>query len=192
MRTVIKYNVFKTTWGYFGLAAVDEAIVQTRLPEPNEEEAEAGLLPGLPDAQKDSGIMRQVQMKIAAYFEGEFVDFNDGVQVSLDRFSTFQKRIFTACRGIGLAEVLTYSQLAQKARAAGAARAAGTVMACNPIPLIIPCHRVVRSDGGLGGFSAPGGTAMKKRLLVHEQEIVKNVGGQAQIPNVKSKILQMA
>jgi O-6-methylguanine DNA methyltransferase len=184
MRTAIKYNVFKTTWGYFGLAAVDEAIVQTRLPEPDKEAVETKLLTGFDETQKDSGILQQVQEKITAYFEGEFVDFNDGTIVSLDGFSIFQKRILAACRGISLGEVATYSQLAQKARAVGAARAAGTVMAGNPIPLIIPCHRVVRTDGGLGGFSAPGGTELKKRLLAHEQTIIKNIARSGQILQV--------
>jgi methylated-DNA-[protein]-cysteine S-methyltransferase len=50
-----------------------------------------------------------------------------------------------------------------------AARAVGNALAANPIPLIVPCHRVIRTDGGLGGFSAPGGTATKQRMLRHER-----------------------
>jgi O-6-methylguanine DNA methyltransferase len=64
--------------------------------------------------------------------------------------------------------------LARKAGYPNAGRAVGNVLAKNPLPLIIPCHRVIRSDGKLGGFSAPSGKKLKKRLLVQEKKVFKH------------------
>ena len=75
-----------------------------------------------------------------------------------------------ACRAIPRGETLTYGQLAAKAGYPGAARAVGQVMARNCLPLLIPCHRVVGSNG-LHGFSAPGGLATKQRLLEIEGQL---------------------
>ena len=76
----------------------------------------------------------------------------------------FRGRALRACRTIPRGQVITYAELARRAGSPGAARAAGSAMAANPLPVVIPCHRVVRSDGGLGDYSA-GGTAAKRRML---------------------------
>ncbi|MBM3635389.1 MAG: methylated-DNA--[protein]-cysteine S-methyltransferase [Actinobacteria bacterium] len=76
----------------------------------------------------------------------------------------FRGRALRACHGLAFGEVITYAELARRAGSPRAARAAGSAMAANPLPVVIPCHRVVRSDGGLGGYSA-GGTAAKRRML---------------------------
>lgn len=76
----------------------------------------------------------------------------------------FRGRALRACGEIPRGEVITYAELARRAGSPGAARAAGSAMAANPLPVVIPCHRVVRSDGGLGDYSA-GGTAEKRRML---------------------------
>jgi len=79
----------------------------------------------------------------------------------------FVKRTLTMCRQIPRGRVITYGGLAAAVGASRAARAVGNAMAANPIALIIPCHRVVRSNGCLGGFGG-GGPAMKRRLLEQE------------------------
>lgn len=76
----------------------------------------------------------------------------------------FRGRALRACRAIPRGQVITYAELARRAGSPGAARAAGSAMAANPLPVVIPCHRVVRSDGGLGDYSA-GGTGVKRRML---------------------------
>ena len=76
----------------------------------------------------------------------------------------FRGRALRACRAIPRGQVITYAELARRAGSPGAARAAGSAMAANPLPVVIPCHRVVRCDGGLGDYSA-GGTAAKRRML---------------------------
>jgi len=77
----------------------------------------------------------------------------------------FQQKVVEIVQAIPAGETLTYGQVAELAGSPGAARAVGQVMANNPVPLVIPCHRVVGSAGGLGGFSAPGGIETKRRLL---------------------------
>ena len=99
---------------------------------------------------------------------GEDIDFSDVSVHTADR-SPFQRRVIDACRAISRGETRTYGELARVAGSPGAARAVGSVMATNRVPLIVPCHRVVAANGGLGGFSAPQGIAMKKRLLRLEQ-----------------------
>ena len=76
----------------------------------------------------------------------------------------FRGRALRACHAIRRGEVITYAELARRAGSPGAARAAGSAMAANPLPVVIPCHRVVRSDGGLGGYSA-GGAVAKRCML---------------------------
>jgi methylated-DNA-[protein]-cysteine S-methyltransferase len=78
----------------------------------------------------------------------------------------FQRRVLSRVMRIPRGRVSTYGRLAEKSRASRGARAVGNALAMNPYPLIIPCHRVIRSDGSLGGFG--GGLKMKRDLLLME------------------------
>jgi len=106
--------------------------------------------------------------RLQAYCEGMRVDFAD-VPLDIDGLSTFQYRVARRCRQIPYGETITYGQLAARAGSPDAARAVGNAMARNRFPLIVPCHRVVGSGGSLGGFSAPSGVQLKRRLLEMEQ-----------------------
>jgi len=102
--------------------------------------------------------------RIAAYFDGARVEFADPVE--LGAITSFQRAVLAGLReNIPRGKTITYSGLAQLCGRPGAARAIGAAMAGNPVPLIIPCHRVIRADGGLGGFSGPGETKLKKLML---------------------------
>jgi len=172
---MLHYTVFRTTWGYFGLAGTDAAASRTCLPVPSLQAAERGLLLGLDppgeDIRLNRGFLPDLQKRIIAYFEGENVDFSTDPPVLLDHTTAFGRKILHACRAIPFGQTRTYSDLARQVGNPGAARAVGGVMASNPMPLIVPCHRVLRTDGGLGGFSAPGGTATKQKMLHHEQVV---------------------
>jgi methylated-DNA-[protein]-cysteine S-methyltransferase len=102
------------------------------------------------------------------FAEGEPVDFCS-VPLALDHLSRFGRRVVAACRAIPWGQVTTYGDLAAACGSPGAARAVGSVMARNRYPLIVPCHRVLASGGGLGGYSAPDGLRMKRRLLAMER-----------------------
>ncbi len=105
--------------------------------------------------------------RLQAFARGAADDFAD-VPVDLPHLTPFQQSVVRACRQIPPGETQTYAQLAAAAGRPAAARAVGNCMAANPVPLIVPCHRVVPSSGGLGGYSAPGGIRTKRRLLEKE------------------------
>jgi methylated-DNA-[protein]-cysteine S-methyltransferase len=112
--------------------------------------------------------------RVRAYAAGAVDDFCD-VQVDPGPQTEFQSRIVRACRKIPYGATATYGQLASQAGSPNAARAVGNCMANNPIPLLIPCHRVVGANGELGGFSAAGGTDLKQRLLNMEAAASEHV-----------------
>ncbi len=158
------YAIFQTRWGFFGLAGRQNVLLRTVLPHSNEKIIENLLLKRVKDALPDKKFCQNLQQKIQSFFEGNPVDFND-IVIDINQFNHFTKDVLTACRAITFAETISYSQLAEKIGNRLAARAVGRALAQNPLPLIIPCHRVIHSDGSLGGFSAPGGSKLKARLL---------------------------
>jgi len=172
---MLQYAVFRTKWGYFGLVGTEQAIRRTFLPVPQSDKAQHDLLRTLESAgdnlRLNKDLHKHLQERIAAYYEGEPVDFRTDPAVSLNGAGPFALQVLRACRKISFGETKTYSDLARQVGRPNASRAVGSVMAGNPIPLIIPCHRVLRTDGGLGGFSAPGGIASKQKMLHHEQAI---------------------
>jgi methylated-DNA-[protein]-cysteine S-methyltransferase len=176
---MLHYTVFRTRWGYFGLAGTEEAVCRTFLPVSEREKAEQGLLRSFQSAgdnlRLNKGFRQDLQERIIAYYEGEPVDFAVEPAVNLNGAGPFVHHVLDACRSVAFGRTTTYSDLARQIGRPNAARAVGGVMAGNPIPLIIPCHRVLRTDGGLGGFSAPGGTATKQEMLRHEQAVAYSI-----------------
>lgn len=106
---------------------------------------------------------------IAAYFEGELTAI-DALAVDVAG-TNFQQRVWRSLRRIPVGETCSYQELAADAGAPKAVRAAGTANGANLVAIVIPCHRVIRSGGGLGGYG--GGLDRKARLLQHEGAAVK-------------------
>ncbi|MFL6073117.1 MAG: methylated-DNA--[protein]-cysteine S-methyltransferase [Mycobacteriales bacterium] len=102
---------------------------------------------------------------VAAYFDGDTTAL-DTVPVAAEG-SPFQREAWAALRRIPAGETLTYTELAAEAGRPEAVRAAGSACGRNPVALIVPCHRVVRTDGGLGGYAW--GLDVKRELLAHER-----------------------
>lgn len=109
--------------------------------------------------------MRGLAQRITRSLEGENVTFPLEM-LALERCSDFQQRVLRAEHAIPRGRVSTYGRIAQHLGVPGGARAVGTALATNPFPILIPCHRAVRSDGGVGGYR--GGSAMKRALLAME------------------------
>jgi methylated-DNA-[protein]-cysteine S-methyltransferase len=105
--------------------------------------------------------------RLQRFAAGQPEDFGD-VDLDLSHLSEFQLRVVKACRKIKAGQSRSYADLAASAGSPRAARAVGSVMRNNRYPLIVPCHRVIASNGKLGGFSSPQGLAMKERLLERE------------------------
>ncbi len=163
---MVKYAVFSTEWGYFGLAGDDRGLLRTHLPCGSRKLVKNRLLAGLENGcGPEPEYMKSLQRLIRDYFGGRAVRFGSDVAVNLDGLTDFKQRVLKACKGLSYGQKRTYGQIAGAAGSSGAARAVGNALACNPVPLIIPCHRVVCSGGGIGGFSAPGGCDLKARML---------------------------
>lgn len=164
MNKKIKYAIFKTRWGWFGLCGSERALIRTCLPMKTGDMIRRTLLSGLDAPYKDPGYFNRIQEDVKSYFEGNYVDFNE-VPVEFDGLTEFQQNVLLRLRTVRYGKRITYSELAKMAGRPTAVRAIGQVMARNPLPLIIPCHRVIRGDSSLGGFSAAGGVSTKKMML---------------------------
>lgn len=140
------------------------------------EKVKLKILRQYPEAQYDKTLFGKMQKQITAYFEGTCVNFSRDIPVVLDGLSPFTKRVLTACRDIRFGQTVSYGRLAEMAGKAGAARAVGGALAKNPLPLVIPCHRITCANGKIGGFSASGGVELKKRLLELEECALKQEG----------------
>ncbi len=99
--------------------------------------------------------------ELADYFAGRLKKFSQ--KTSFKMGTDFQKRVWKALAKIKYGEVVTYKELSEMIGKPEAARAVGNALGKNPLPLVIPCHRVIRTDGAMGGFT--GGTDIKKTLL---------------------------
>jgi methylated-DNA-[protein]-cysteine S-methyltransferase len=163
-----KYAILRTKWGYFGLAGTESALCRTCLAAPERARIEAQLLKDVAGARFDRAYLEPLQEQIAAYYDGARVNFDPRIPVSLNGFRVFGASVLAKCRQLQFGQTISYAGLAREAGRPAASRAVGRALARNPLPLIIPCHRVLRTDGGLGGFSAPGGVSLKKKMLEHE------------------------
>lgn len=120
--------------------------------------------PAPPSCKTPWSSQLDLALQLESYFAGAPVDFVlDELPLYFEGMSTFTRDVTAALAATGRGELLSYAALAAAAGYPGAARAVGNLMAANPWPVIVPCHRVVRSDGGLGGFA--GGAAWKQCLL---------------------------
>lgn len=157
--------VFPSSLGWFAILGEKDRIKELAFGHPSAQAAKKALSPDLLAQARSLGRKPPLVRRLQAYAKGASRDDFRDIQYDLGRLSVFQRRVLEQCRKIPFGTTLTYGQLAAKAGSARAYRAVGNCMAGNKIPIIIPCHRVVPSSGGLGSYSAPGGVRMKKRLL---------------------------
>ncbi|MBN1504809.1 MAG: methylated-DNA--[protein]-cysteine S-methyltransferase [Candidatus Eisenbacteria bacterium] len=110
---------------------------------------------------RDDRALKAFAGQLKSYFEGRRVAFD--VRLDLSTGTRFQQAVWRAVGRIPYGTLVSYKRVAREVGSPMAARAVGNALAANPIPIVIPCHRVVRTDGGLGGFT--GGIRWKKRLI---------------------------
>lgn len=170
--TRLQVFTFRTPLGWIGIAGNGQTVWQITFGHANERDAYAALERGRAgDAQHGNWFPKLVE-KLKKFAAGAKVDFRD-VKLNLDHLSEFQREVVKHCRAITYGQTRSYGELADAAGSPGAARAVGTTMAKNRFPLVVPCHRVVASGGGIGGFSAPNGLDMKRQLLALEGHAAK-------------------
>lgn len=164
------YTLFPTAGGTFGFVAERGRLLATFLPE-SVGRLRKRLAGEWPDAVEHPDALPAFRKQVEAYFMGERSTFSvESIKIDLSHFTPFQQSVLEACRNIAYGRTASYADLARAVGRPGAARAVGSTMARNPLPLIIPCHRVLRADGSLGGFSSREGVAEKKRMLSLEQD----------------------
>ncbi len=161
------FCLFETPCGVCAVAWSDFGVTGFVLPTRSTAAAEKSLKRRAPDAQSGAPppVVADVIARAKSYFAGEPTDF---AKVPLDLLAEdpFFAQIYDALRRVGWGRTTTYGALAAAVGASReAARDVGVAMAKNPIPLLIPCHRVLAAGGKLGGFSAPGGAETKARML---------------------------
>jgi len=154
---------FETAWGPMSVSATPRGLVGVTLPGCPRGRAPAGT----PDAAAGRHLAR-AEREIREYLAGRRRAFT--IAVDLPNVTAFRRRVLLACRRVPYGATVTYGQLAARVGRPRAARAVGQAMAANPLPLVIPCHRVLAAGGGLGGFlgGAGGGLGLKRRLLALE------------------------
>jgi methylated-DNA-[protein]-cysteine S-methyltransferase len=166
-----RHHLFDTAMGVCGISWNSRGLWGVQLPERASEMTERRLVQKSGSAGPDTppGEMRAVVDAIRAYLDGNTVDFS-AVALDLEGVDGRRRRIYEALRGIGFGCTSTYGELARSIGLDGweGARDVGEAMAGNPMPIVIPCHRVLAAGGKLGGFSAYGGTVTKQKLLALE------------------------
>ena len=161
------YLIFETAGGFCGIAWNSVGITRFQLPARSAAATEHNLLRRLQGAApgNPTGEVLEVVAAVKRYFVGEKIDFSEFL-LDVDEQGWFSKQVYAAARRVGWGRTTTYGALARELGSGPeSARDVGQVMANNPVPLIIPCHRVLAAGGKVGGFSAPGGSAAKIRML---------------------------
>jgi len=164
---VTYYDICRTPIGWCGVVASQAALKRIVLAQPKREDVLAAIGGQFPGCRVDAEVCREAVAFLLQYFQA-------GTALRLPKnldpgsATAFQRRVWDAAGSIPFGQVRTYAWLAGQLDCRGASRAVGAALGRNPLPLIVPCHRVVCSNGHPGGFSATGGTALKRKLLEHE------------------------
>jgi len=151
--------------GWVCLAASDEGIAACTLPQPTAAAALAQVDEGLAAPARADALLPRAAQELRRYFAGKRVALD--LPLGLSGLLDFTRRVLLAVARIPYGETRSYGQIARAAGRPNAARAVGQAMARNPLALIVPCHRVIGSSGGLIGFG--GGLDLKRNLLEMEQ-----------------------
>jgi methylated-DNA-[protein]-cysteine S-methyltransferase len=157
----------QTAWGWVGIASSPSGLLALTLPELSEERALKPLLERWGEEQGYDDVLDGLKTKLRQYFDGQRVLFDE--PLNLSGATAFQRRVWLAVRDIPYGETRSYSQIARQVGSPKAARAVGQAMATNPLPIVVPCHRVIGNDGDLRGFG--GGLDLKRRMLEMERPL---------------------
>jgi O-6-methylguanine DNA methyltransferase len=163
------FALFDTAIGRCGLAWGDRGVAGIQLPEAGERETRARMLQRFPAAGEAAPPLevQRVIDRIVALLRGEASDLST-IALDMDQVTAFHRRVYEAARAIPPGMTLSYGDIAARVGAPGAARAVGQALGRNPFPIVVPCHRVLAAGGKIGGFSAQGGIATKRRMLAIE------------------------
>ena len=157
---------FRTPWGWMGLSETAKGIDTVVLPKASRQAVLLEL--GLSSAKRLEGRisprLREAQAQLTDYLAGTRQSFD--VPLDLSRGTSFQQKVWRILRGISYGRLRSYQWVAVRVGGRQYARAVGNAVGANPMPIVIPCHRIVAQDMSLGGFSC--GLPTKRKLLTLE------------------------
>jgi methylated-DNA-[protein]-cysteine S-methyltransferase len=161
-----RFHLFDTAVGRCAMAWRENVITRVLLPAENDAHLVTSIKRRDPSATPSAppANFAAVIDKICALTEGKAQRF-DGAPIDRNAIEPFAARVYDALDAVPFGATATYGEIAERLGDKGLARAVGAALGANPFPIIIPCHRVTASGGGMGGFSAPGGLATKRKLL---------------------------
>jgi methylated-DNA-[protein]-cysteine S-methyltransferase len=163
------YAIFETALGPGGIAWSDQGVLGIQLPEPDAAHVRARLKRRFPEAREASPQELSEPIEaIQSLIAGQPRDLS-AVQLDMRRVPDLARRVYDVARTVQPGETITYGDIAKRLGDPLLAREVGQALARNPFPIVVPCHRVVAAGGKLGGFSAAGGVATKRRLLEIER-----------------------
>lgn len=160
---MITFTTIPVPIGSVVALAEDGVLREMTMTKRDPEQAQHWMSERRPDARFGERQLPTLRKQIRDYFDGKPVRFDADFDIS--HMTPFQRRVLEACAELDYGQTTTYGELARRIGRPGAGRAVGAALGRNPIPLVIPCHRVVGCNGGLGGFSAEQGIAVKRWLL---------------------------
>jgi methylated-DNA-[protein]-cysteine S-methyltransferase len=163
------FSVFATAIGDCALAWNDAGVFAVWLPEASAARLRSRIAKRYPQAIEAApgGSVAAAVAAITALLGGERTDLGT-IRIDDSRLDPFDRRVYAAARTIAPGRVVSYAELAARVGPEATAREVGQSLGRNPFPIVVPCHRIVAAGGELGGFSAPGGAATKRRLLTIE------------------------
>jgi methylated-DNA-[protein]-cysteine S-methyltransferase len=158
----VRVTVFETCLGWTGIAVTDKGLAALALPKPDRSEVEARMRREHAGAEwVEPPVLKRYVSQITDYMSGERDAFD--LPLDIPGSTSFQRDVWETLLRIPRGETRSYTWVAEQVGRPRAVRAVGQAVGANPIPLIVPCHRVLRSDGSLGGFG--GGLELKQKLL---------------------------
>jgi methylated-DNA-[protein]-cysteine S-methyltransferase len=161
---LIEYTFFESQIGVISLASRNKKIIALDIHSRNFYEVKKHLSALYPDGRESEESFKKIKLLLDKYLKGNKVDFDVDIDISGE--SQFTQKVLRELKKIPYGKVRSYLRMGKRVGHAMGARAVGQAVKRNPIPIIIPCHRVIREDGSLGGFSL--GIEIKKRLLALE------------------------
>ena len=158
----MRYRIFDTALGGMVIGWTEIGLSRLILPGESDDEMRRRLEAA--GCVEDHRGQPELVARIVAYAEGTPDDFTD-IAVDITRVPATNRRIYEHIRGLGWGETSSYGAIARWLGDVALSRAVGAAMGANPVPLVIPCHRVLAADGRTGGFSSPQGVRTKMQML---------------------------
>lgn len=158
--------IFKSPWGWVGISETAKGIDAIVLPKRSRQAIEFGLraMAGGPFEPGESARLEAARCQLLDYLAGKRSGFD--IPLDLSRGTAFQRRVWRTLQRVPFGKLRSYQWIASRVGGRRYARAVGNAVGANPLPIVVPCHRIVAQDASLGGFSC--GLPMKRKLLTLE------------------------